>query len=120
MKVYGNLINRIMESAAMPKPYIGMGATVCSFSDRSAWTVIAYVGDILTIQEDFAIRTDSDGMSDSQRYLYVANPEGRRYFYRWKDGRWRGARRNDKGRFVLCEGDNLSLGHRSAYHDFSF
>ena len=40
MKIYGNLHNRIMESCKPTTPEIGMGATLCFYSDREAGTII--------------------------------------------------------------------------------
>jgi hypothetical protein len=40
MRVFGNLMNRIAETAKPPVPEVGMGATILMYSDRHAATVI--------------------------------------------------------------------------------
>ena len=94
-------------------PTIGMPATVCYYSDRHAATVIAVskTGRKVTVQEDTATRTDTNGMSECQTYTYSADPAGRVHvFYRNKHGEYGGRR----------QGVRLSLGVRSSYHDYSF
>lgn len=94
----------------------GMGATYRVGSDRYACTVVAVSpsGHKVTTRDDTAIRTDSNGMSESQEYRYERDPNGTvRDFYRDSRGRY-----GNKTR-----GGSLGLGHRSAYHayhDYSF
>lgn len=63
----------------------------------------------ITVQEDIATRTDSNGESESQRYEYSPNSNGRLYLFRRTRKGWR---TKDK--------HGLLIGHRNAYHDFSF
>lgn len=97
-------------------PVLGMGATICLWSDRHACTVV-YVGKtgkLVQVQYDKAIRTDSNGMSDSQQYRYQRDPDGivETYTLR-KNGAW--VRQGDP-----MSGTRLSLGVRRSYHDYSF
>lgn len=112
MKAYGNLMNRIQENAASPVPAVGMGATILMYSDRHAATVVEILSPKrIMIQEDKAIRTDENGMSDSQSYRYEPNPKGRFHPVSLrKDGRWKGIGSNAVVR----------LGVRDSYHDYSF
>ena len=98
------------------KPEIGMGVTYHGYSDSKPYTVIAVhpQGRRCTIQEDIAVRTDNNGMSDCQTYDYTPNPEGQviEISVR-KDGRWRQVGRAAvSGTFVV--------GKRRKYHDYSF
>lgn len=107
------MINQILANHGVRKVTVGMGATILEWSDRVACTVIAVnkSGTRITIQEDTAIRTDNNGMSDAQSYRYEANPNGPKHTAsKRKDGRWRLA----GGRTVVMVGD------RRHYHDFSF
>jgi len=108
-------------------PVVGMGATICHWTDRSglrgstrsAWihmgaacTIIAVLSTKkVVVQEDHAKRTDSNGMSESQTYAYERNPEGSTYTFTLRaNGRW-------------CQEGQTSLaiiGGRHKYHDFSF
>jgi len=124
MKVFGNLMNRIAEGPQAVEPAFDMGCTMTLYSDRHAGTVVAVPAkDRILVQEDTAIRTDSNGMSDSQTYRYEKNPRGKLFVFR-KDGagRWREAILNpetNRWKFVLG-GRGLMLGERDHYHDFDF
>lgn len=105
-----------------PEPTIGMGATLLRWTDRTACTVTAIEGNIITVTEDEAIRTDDNGMSESQAYDYSPNPNGATYqFRRNRRGQWVNVVRNDAtGRMVKAGGPGLLIGERCAYHDYSF
>ena len=122
MQLYGNLMNRIDESRKPETPKVGMGATILMYSDRHPATIVQVTfGGLGTgptevcIQEDKAIRTDGNTMSESQSYLYEPNAEAkRRYFTRRKNGRWieKGASQKN--------GTVLMIGYRDKYHDYGF
>lgn len=108
-----NVISMIMEGSNL-KPEIGMGCTLLYFTDRYAATIInvSKSGKAVTVQEDKAIRTDKNGMSDSQSYRYERNPKGRTYsFSLRKDGTWKMRKSNHP---------TLHIGSRNHYHDYSF
>ncbi len=99
-------------------PEVGMGATVCYWTDRKAATVIAISesGRKVTVQFDRATRIDSNGMSDAQSYEYETNTEApTREFSLRKNGRW-----IPVGDSMASYGNTLSLGRRSEYYDYSF
>lgn len=114
MRVYGNIVNRIMEHTT-GAPEIGLGCTICSWSDRHAATVVEIVSSKeIVVQEDKAIRTDDHGMSESQSYRYEANDKGcKTTFTKRKNGTWK-----QKGQYQ--SGPGLRLGSRDHYYDFSF
>lgn len=127
MQLYGSLQNRIMESSKQPVPECGMGATLTSYTDRHACTVIGITqkhGRVIQIevQEDKAIRTDDNGMSDSQDYRYEPNPKGITHIFRLnKKGVWKQASFNEQTkRWNVRDGYGLLLGVRRHYHDYSF
>ena len=39
MRLYGNLINRMLETSTSPEPEVGMPMTVCMWSDRVVYTI---------------------------------------------------------------------------------
>ena len=53
MAFYGSVVNRILESGRYPEIAVGMGATVCMYSDRNPYTVVAvrYAKDGKTVHE---------------------------------------------------------------------
>jgi hypothetical protein len=112
----GSLVNHIM-GGSQPTPEVGMGATMLGWTDRSPATIIAVSasGKRVTVREDKATRTDSNGMSDAQSYTYEPDDNGveRAYTLR-KNGRWVQVGQSAKG------GARLSIGSRSKYHDYSF
>lgn len=119
----GSLINHIYSRHTNPEPEVGMGATICMWSDRHAVTIIAIEKGILTTQGDKCTRTDSNGMSESQSYTYERDPHG--IITHWKkdqSGKWRTVYRNEEtGRWKMANhGNHLSIGYREEYYDFSF
>lgn len=114
-----NLFSNMMVQSKQPEPVLGMGATICLYTDRYAATVVeinrfktgkrAGMVSKVVVQEDNAKRADTNGMSDSQDYTYTPDPNGRRFEFNV----------NAKGKF-LGDGFSLSLGNREKYHDYSF
>lgn len=105
MKKRSNLID--------PNPQVGMGVTRQVGSDSYPATIIEiyHNGTRIAIQEDIAIRTDQNGISESQTYTYQADPTGSIYHASLrKDGRWK----------VIGSKMPVFLGIRSKYYDFSF
>lgn len=116
-KQTGSLMNHAMSSAAPIKPQIGMGVTVLGWTDRYAGTIIEIIRNGFVVQQDKAIRTDSNGMSESQSYRYEPNPDGRiRSFRQVMRGKAKGAWRESSG----SGSTGVLIGHRRAYHDYSF
>lgn len=110
----GSLVNHVLASTHSAVE-VGDGATILHWTDRTACTVICVdpKGKWITVQEDKAIRTDSNGMSECQEYRFEANERGSlKTFSLRKNGQW--VERGQKG------GSRLSVGRRSAYHDYSF
>lgn len=98
-------------------PQVGDGATICSYSDRYAGTVISVSasGKKMVVQRDKAIRTDNNGMSDSQQYEYSRDPQGARYEFSLRsNGYW-----IEVGA-PMRQGLLCWVGARRAYYDFSF
>lgn len=114
---YGSIDNRLLESAKMPEPQVGMGATEIYYSDRRPFEIIE-VKDArhITVRELDWKRTDSNGMSDCQDYEYFSNPENRTAdLFLTKQGQWR--ERYD-GRRLGC--NCFYIGEAERYHDFCF
>jgi len=94
-------------------PEVGMGATICCYSDRLPATIIDIMngGKKISLQVDTAIRLDSNGMSEWQEYRYIANPEGAIFTAtRRKDGTYR----------VSGTKSIVFIGQRRKYYDYSF
>ena len=105
----GSLVNHIYAGIENPEPAVGMGATILMWTDRRAATIVKVTPCQVHIQEDKATRADSNGMSESQNYDYTPDPQAPVVILRKVKGGWR-----EKG------GSRLSIGHRRAYHDYSF
>ncbi len=94
-------------------PEVGMGATICYWSDRHAATIIQVTrnGKRIVLQEDIAIRTDSNGMSEMQTYQFERDPNGALHIAtKRKDGSYR----------ITGGKTRVSIGNRSEYYDYSF
>jgi hypothetical protein len=105
----GSLMNHVMTSAKQAEPKVGMGATLCFWTDRKAGTIIKVTRCQVHVQEDTATRTDSGGMTEAQQYTYTPNPEGAVHVFRKTKKGWHST-----------SGAGLTIGVRRAYHDFSF
>ncbi len=91
-------------------PTIGDGATRIVGSDRHACTVV-YVSDsgkTVIVRDDHAERTDNNGMSESQSYIYSPDFAGERTTFRYTKRGW------------TARGQRLSIGERDEYYDYSF
>ena len=115
-----NLISNVMLGSRHPEPEVGMGATVCLYSDRRAATIVEVTRNAkgkataVAVQYDTVIRIDGNGMSDDQSYRCEPNPEGRITWFTLRTDRWVAQGQPKKG------GTSLSIGHRSEYFDYSF
>jgi hypothetical protein len=90
---------------------VGMACTICYLTDRRAATVakVSPTARIVMVRMDKAIRTDKNGMSESQTYTYERDPSGAEYtFHRQGDGSYH------------APGKTLVLGVRRTYHDYSY
>lgn len=114
----GSVVNMIMGESRPPVPERGMGATILSYSDRAAATVVLVniAKTSVFVTRDTAKRIDKNGMSESQEYEYTSNMEDtnlQEYTLR-KNGAWVRVKES------MRNGQRLLLGHRETYHDFSF
>ena len=55
----GSLVNHLMSQDTPIAPEIGMGATILSWTDRNAGTIVKITPKQIHVQEDNAERTDS-------------------------------------------------------------
>lgn len=108
----GSLVNHLMSRSTTIVPEVGMGATLLGWTDRHAATVVRVSASKKTfwLQQDRAIRTDKNGMSECQEYTFERQPNAQaRKVVMTKKG-WREA----------GGGYMVALGVREEYHDFSF
>ena len=109
----------------MNVPQIGDGATILGWSHRWAGTVIALCWSksgqtvYVTVQEDRAIRTDTNGMSESQSYRYERDPNGDVWDIKSRpNGKW--TVRYKKDNKLIKSSFGVRFGQRDHYHDYSF
>lgn len=89
-KWYGSVQNRLMANSKMPVPKVGMGATELLWSDRNAFEVIEVKDKThCKVRAMKAVRTDSNGISESQTYKLTSNPDGEVKHLVFRNGRWR-------------------------------
>lgn len=105
----GSLMNHVMTASTQPVPEVGMGATICCWSDRHAATIVKVTASQIHVQEDIATRTDENGMSECQTYSYQPNREAAVIVFRKTKRGWRSK----------C-GTGLLIGTRRHYYDYSF
>lgn len=90
---------------------VGDGVTICYYTDKEAGTIIKRTKNTITYQQDKAIRTDDNGMSDFQEYRYERDPNGKVEVYHWSNKY--GCFRNSKNHLYVING-------RHEYFDYSF
>lgn len=103
----GGLMNLLMDGDEII-PNVGDGATVLLWTDRQAGTVISVTPKEIVVQEDFAIRTDKNGPSDSQEYRYERDPDGIKHVFRMTKNGWK------------SNGMGVRFGVRNHYYDYGF
>lgn len=109
------MLNRFL--AAALKPEVGMGVTRLGWTDRDPYTVVEILNDKeIVVQADKATRTDTNGMSEVQKYTFSPDPNGRKVTLTLrKDGRWI-AKGEKSGRHAT----GWRIGERMKYYDHSF
>lgn len=120
---HGSLVNHLYANMTNgePEPQVGMGATILSYTDRHAATVIGWDGEICTVQRDKATLLNKGVMSDAQEYSYERDTEGTTYrFKKDRSGKWRTVYLSLRKRWCFAEGNGLMLGRREEYYDYSF
>ena len=125
----GSVINHLYSrmTKGQPDPEVGMGATICHWSDRSAGTIIAVEKDkqgrwLLQVQGDHYKVVSGSVHNGSAVYEYSPNPEGGISRYRFENERWCELRFNpESGRWNKAKsGNGLIIGRRDRYYDPSF
>ena len=98
---------------------VGDGCTICYYSDREPATIIAISEDekTITVQQDKATRTDSNGMSDCQSYVYERDLNGTIRTY--KRTRTNKSFYSENGSYRDWD-TFLLFGVRRKYYDYSF
>ena len=138
-QTYGNLINRIQETACMfPVDYevkVGLGGTEYMWSDRHAYSVCEVIKnwrgkgfDIIGVQRDNSKRTDKNGMSESQSYEFTPNKDAPVSYLKSETVETTNGTRklfqpvswNEKTNRWNKGGRAVTLGHREEYWDPSF
>ena len=110
---YGNLMHTVYSQYVnFPDFHVGDGVTICHWSDRTACTVVSVskTGKTVVIQEDKAVRTDKNGMSEAQDYDYF--PDGK--------GALHNVRKNKKNQWRVSGSRLTVIPGRDQYYDFSF
>lgn len=97
---------------------IGMPATIAIGSDRFAATVVSVKKTRIEVQEDTAIRTDRNGISESQSYRFEPNPNGTIWVCKLDcRGNWLGKLPWMSSRRAVA---TVFVGRRDHYHDPCF
>lgn len=125
----GSLVNHIYSRATkgQPEPEVGMGATILSWTDRHAGTIIGVchmnLHTVVWVQQDNYKVISGSGHDGSAEYEYSPNPQGILTRFRFKNGRWEEIVMNFKtGRWNKLDGggNGLLIGSRDEYRDPCF
>lgn len=114
----GSFTNYMMSGTkGQPTPELEMGATILSWTDRHAATIVMVSGNgkRIGVTYDKAVRTDSNGMSECQDYAFETVCGATiHYFTLRKSGAY------IKEGEPMRGGTQIRIGERNHYHDFSF
>ena len=123
----GSVMNHLYSrmTKGQPKPEVGMGATLLSWTDRHPATItnveVTKNFIVLTIQEDDYKLVKGSQMDGSAEYTFTPNTRGRVLHFRFQNGTWREIMKNAKtGRWNLTRGYGLRIGERGKYYDPCF
>lgn len=106
---YGTLTNLVYSEDKAPEPKIGDGATLLSYSDRHAYTVVGVGEKHIMVTRDNAERTDKNFEVGPQEYSYSLDPEAEiQKAILEKDGNY------------YLGGQVIKVGYRSENFDYSF
>lgn len=109
-------VQNMLAGGSATKPELGMGATHIGWTDRHPYTIVAVISPKeIVVQEDNYTRTGKNGMSESQAYEFIPNPEAEKIPVTLrKNGKWIQSGQSMKN------GRKFVIGYRDKYHDYSF
>lgn len=109
-------LNGELEQAQELAPHVGMGATLAVGSDRYPYTVVEVQSStLITVQGDDYKRTDSNGLSEDQGYIFIPNPDNPKVQVSLRaNGQWVAVGQR------MCGACQFFLGRRSAYRAPAF
>lgn len=120
----GSLVNHVLTTSKATIPAVGDGATIYSWSDRDAATVVEVFEkngkQFVVVTEDDAVMTAGSAMSEHQEYEYTSRPDGHRMTYRLDDGKWQYVVKGESGRYKKVAYRGVTFGRRNSYRDPSF
>ena len=112
----GAPVTHVLSSPLDARPVVGMSATILSGANRHAATIakVSMNEKFIWVQRDFALRTDTNGMSKNQEYTYTPDTAAFRDQFRFYKSGWRRIAADPRG-----QGECLVLGTRETYYDYS-
>lgn len=117
----GSFFNHLM-SGDTNKPSVERGATVLLWSDRHAYFVNAVTkdGKECVIERAKAVRSDENGMSDSQNYQYFREVYAEPIHLKFRYGKWRRYYTNAYTGKMESQTMNITFNGMYEYYDYSF
>lgn len=117
----GSLINHLYSRTNDAEAKVGMGATLLSWTDRHAATVVHVSGDIVGVKRDNAKVVSGSAHDGSAVYEFSHNQEAStELFRRGKDGKYHGVYLNKETGRYKKNGNNILIGRREEYRDPGF
>jgi len=116
----GSFFNHLMANS-MSVPEVGKGATILHWSDRSAYFVnfVSADGKRVILERAKAVRTDENGMSDSQQYKYERDESAQIVLIVFRHGKWREVSTGWDGK-TNYNPVRIFFGTMQEYYDYSF
>lgn len=121
-KQTASIFNHLMSTKSESAPRTDKGATVLNWTDRHAYFVneVSVDGKRVIIERAKAVRTDGDGMSDSQSYRYErkSNFTTKTIVFKW--GKWREEYMCPYEEKIKYQPINIIWDGMFEYYDYSF
>lgn len=118
----GSFFNHLMANS-MSVPEVGKGATILHWSDRSAYFVnfVSADGKKVILERAKAVRTDGNGMCDSQQYMYERANSSTAEIVTivFRHGKWREVSTGWDGK-TNYDPIRIIFGTMQEYYDYSF
>jgi len=116
----GSFFNHLMANS-MSVPEVGKGATILHWSDRSAYFVnfVSADGKRVILERAKAVRTDENGMCDSQQYKYERDESAQIVLIVFRHGKWREVSTGWDGK-TNYNPVHILFGTMQEYYDYSF
>lgn len=121
-----NVISQMLHAAVRgaPDPVVGMGVTVCWYTDRTVGTITEVVSPThIVFTSDRTVPNPAIPVEiGHQNWVHTPDPDGsKRHAMKHRNGRWYLAKASKLGTYTVSKKSTpIAVGRRDYYYDWSF